>query len=275
MTERLKLTRGLADISPLFKKEEASRLRPQISAPIQAPTFVSKTVSAPEVCYIWSEGDEGGDAHFLNNFFASKRVSAESSALLLSFEDQAGSSAKAIRSESWNRFLRRISLSVTRLAEAFNDSSWTSESTEINVESQIFIEAKMDSLFGSAELVRSLDHIVFFLKPQVDSVTETYRKLKRLMALGMRAEVSILFDADDAGGLPARLYELFSDFVSRRLSLSINYLGTLHLSRGADGLRQDICWENWNAIRGLRTQSIDKVHFLAWIEKLSQEGVLK
>ena len=134
---------------------------------------------------------------------------------------------------------------------------------------------KMEPLFACPELVRALDHVVFFLKPHVDAVTETYRKLKHLAALGMRADVTILFDADDAGGLPSRLYEFFSDFVSRRLSLSVNYLGTLHLSRGAEGLRQDICWESWRDMRGSRPESIEKMHFLGWVETLNQEENIK
>ena len=65
-------------------------------------------------------------------------------------------------------------------------------------------------------------------------MTEAYRQLKRLVGLGLKAEVMVLFDADDAGGLSARLYELFSDFVSRHQSLSLGYLGTLHLSQASD-----------------------------------------
>ncbi len=274
MTERLKLKRGLADISPLFEREEIPRVRTRIVEPNQTLVMGRKTVSTPEICFIWSEDDEG-DAHFLNNFFASKMVRPDSPALLMSFEDQPYVVSKNTGPEPWNRSLRRIRLPVSRVKEAFNDSNWVPEPTLEKTGTQIFLEMSIESLFSCSELVRSLDHVIFFLKPQVDSVTETYRKLKYLTALGMRADVTVLFDADDAGGLPSRLYELFSDFVSKRLSLSMNYLGTLHLSRGAEGLRQDICWESWNATRASHSESLSKMHFLAWVEKLSKEEVVR
>ncbi len=274
MSERLKLTRGLADISPIFEKEKFfSPAGPRIVEP-QTLVMGRKAAAAPEIYFIWSEDDEG-DAHFLNNFFASKMVEPDAEALLMSFEDKTNHISKEVKAEPWNRSLRRISLPEKRIQEAFNGSNPKPSPTANKIGTQIFLEMNINSLSAHPALVRSLDHVVFFLKPQVESVTETYRKLKYLAALGMKAEVTVLFDADDAAGLPSRLYELFSDFVSRRLSLSMNYLGTLHLSRGADGLRQDICWESWNSMRSSLTESIEKMHFLTWVEKLNQEEALR
>ena len=273
MNSRLKLTRGLADISPLFEKEEIPQVRTRIVESNQILAIGRKFVSTPEIFFIWSEDDES-DAHFLNNFFASKMVAPDVSALLMNFEEGANL-FKNIGPEPWNRSLHRICLPATRVKEAFMGSKLISKGIEKKAGPQIFLQMNKETLFSCPELVRSLDHVVFFLKPQVESVTETYRKLKHLTLLGMRADVTVLFDADDAGGLPARLYELFSDFVSRRLSLSMNYLGTLHLSRGAEGLRQDICWESWNNTRASRLESIEKTHFLSWVETLNKEETVK
>lgn len=275
MTQRLKLKRGLSDISPLFSKEtEDFRPRAQILAPAKTLSGSGGPVT-PEICFVWSADDEG-DAHFLNNFFASKMVANDSSALLMTFEDGDGIASKAVRSEPWGQSLQRICLPAASLEKAFREpSQWSYQQGSEKTKVQIFLEISMKSLLSCPDLIRSLDHVILFLKPNVDSVTETYRKLKRLAAFELKAEVTVLFDADDAGGLPSRLYELFSDFVSRRLSLSMNFLGTLHLSRGGEGLRQDICWESWTAVRNLRPECIEKMHFLSWIEKLKKEEVRK
>jgi len=272
VTERIKLKRGLSDISPLFAKERVTTILPR--ARVVAPERVFPSSVLPEVYFIWS-ADEEGDAHFLNNFFASKMVAPNSTALLMTLSDKDMPVEKHSKFESWNKSLHRIQLPVNRVQEAFDQAKCDSAHDSHFSESQIFLEMSASLLASRPELVRILDHFVLFLKPQVESVTETYRKLKRFAALGMAAEVTILFDADDAGGLPARLYELFSEFVSQRLSLSVNYLGTLHLSRGGEGLRQDIRWESWTAARGRRVETVEKMSFLNWVNQLNREEVCR
>lgn len=273
MTERVKLKRGLSDISPLFTRVETDHYS---RARIVAPTIsdpVSVISATPEICYIWSVDDEG-DSHFLNNFFASKMVKPDATALLLTLEAQE-TKTKSSGPEPWNRSLRRMCLPAARVQEAFRDSSRSFQPNFDKSDTQIYLEMSMESLLGQPELVRILDHVVLFLKPNVESVTETYRQLKKLAALELRAEVTVLFDANNAGGLPSRLYELFSDFVSRNLSFSINFLGTLHLSHGAESLQQDICWKSWSQSHSARPEVIEKMHFLAWIEALKCEEVRK
>lgn len=271
MTERIKLKRGLSDISPLFVKAKET-VSPR--ARIVQPERAFPVSGLPEIYFIWS-ADEESDAHFLNNFFASKMVAPHSAALLMTLSDDEAQIAQNSKLEPWNKSLHRIRLPVTRIQEAFvAEKADFIRNSEFS-ESQIFLEMSADELLAQPELVRLLDHVVLFLKPQVESVTETYRKLKRLAALGINAEVTVLFDADDAGGLPARLYELFSEFVSQRLSLSVNYLGTLHLSRGGEGLRQDIRWDSWAAERSRKAESIEKMRFLSWVNQLNREEVCK
>lgn len=276
MTARLKLKRGLSDISPLFVKESSAPPETSVAeASVAQPRWEAKAIATtPEVCFIWSVDDES-DAHFLNNYFASKMVAPNASSLLMTLEDEKNTSAVAVKPEPWSRSLHRIRLPAARVQEAFQQPEWNPAQFEEKTGTQIFLEMSKKSLFANPELIRLLDHVVLFLKPQIDSVTEAYRQLKRLSAMEMKADVTILFDADDAGGLSSQLYELFSEFTSRRLSFAMNYLGTLHLSKGGEGLRQDISWKSWDAVRTSRPVCIEKMHFLSWIEKLNKEKAEK
>lgn len=274
MKERLKLKRGLSDISPLFTKSD--RLSQHLA--IREPENVlgsSAFDSYPEIIFSWSSEDEA-DAHFLNNFFASKLVSPHSPGLLMTVGNDPKANVKVAKSEPWSRSLRRLFIPVSKIEEAFASDSLNSLSEfKTGLGAHIFLEMKMGVLLKHPDMVKSLDRIVLFMHPQVDSITETYRKLKKLVLLGLSAEIEIVFDADDAAGLSARVYELFSDFISKRLSLSVNYLGTLHLSRGQGGLAQDLRWENWEQGMRAREVSIEKLRFLSWIEKMQEISVCR
>ena len=273
MSARLKLKRGLSDISPLFSKDvteylpQACLVEPEKKI---SPNTFSITRINPEICYIGSVDDES-DAHFLNNYFASKMAKPHSPALLVTFEENEVDSSKAKGPEVWSQGLRRLCLPASRIQDDLCKVKLDSHQTLEILGSPIFLEASMSTLVCHPALVSALDHVVLFLKPQVDSVTEAYRQLKRLFALEIKAEVTILFDANDSAGVSSRLFELFSDFVSRRLSLSMNYLGTLHLSRGAEGLHQDIRWDRWSSSLMARSGSIEKMRFLSWVDKLIKE----
>jgi len=264
--ERLKLKRGLSEISPLFTN--TSRLSD--SMVVHEPRQVlppGNRLGQPEIIFSWSADDET-DAHFLNNYFASKLVSADSPGLLITLGSERKMTETASKSELWNASLRRLCLPASQLNEAFSSKPMTYEGTSsFELGKRIFLEMKMNVLLKSPDLIKSLDRIVLFMHPQVESITETYRKIKKMTACGLSADISIVFDADDAAGLPARVYELFSDFVSKRLSLSSNYLGTLHLSRGGAGLSQDLRWTNWGEGSLLRKVNLEKLRFLSWVEK--------
>ncbi len=271
MTERTKLTRGLADISPLFLKEKnLSRVRAQIIKPdLDLP--VASPSSRMELFFVWSVDDET-DSHFLNSFLASKLTSVVDPAILLCFEKNSEKKSPE-RTESSNQSLQRICLPATKIEEALVYEGWEATSYRAKAGLNVFLDMGMESLLDQPQLVPLLSHIVLFVRPNVDSVTEVYRRLRHFVALGLQAEISILFDAADSGGLPARLFELFSDFVSRKLSLSINYLGTLHLSRSAHGLEQDIRWDNLNLSRIARSETIEKLRFFKWVEQLQRQAV--
>lgn len=274
MKERLKLKRGLSDISPLFTKSDRLSQHLAIREPERA--LASNTFdSYPEIVFSWSSEDEA-DAHFLNNFFASKLTSPHSPGLLMTVGNDQKANEKVAKSEPWSRSLRRLFLPVSKIEEAFASASASGlGEIKTGLGAHIFLEMKMGVLLKHPDMVKSLDRIVLFMHPQVDSITETYRKLKKLAMLGLSAEIEIVFDADDAAGLSARVYELFSDFVSKRLSLSVNYLGTLHLSRGQGGLSQDLRWENWTRGTNARDVSIEKLRFLSWVEKTQEMSVCR
>ena len=269
MNARLKLKRGLSDISPLFSKEVLSEPRCRIVQPEQQvpPSHLS---FMPEVCYIWSVEDEG-DAHFLNNYFASKMLKPQTSSLLVALEEKNTAFSTDSGVETWSEGLRRMRIPFAQMQEELSQAQSSFQRFPEMTGGQVFLEVGMRSLYSHPELVGALDHLVLFLKPHVDAVTEAYRQLKRLMALQIRAEVTILFDTDNAGGAASELFELFSEFVSRRLSLSVSYLGALHLSRGGQGLHQDIRWEGWQVRQTSEFNSIEKIKFLSWIDKRSKE----
>lgn len=269
MKERLKLKRGLSDISPLFTKSDRLSQHLVIREPEQT-AGLSRLDLCPEIIFSWSSEDEA-DAHFLNNFFASKLVSPQSPGLLIAVGNDQKMNEGATKSEPWSRSLRRLSLPVSKMEEAFNSNAVNGLSEyRTGLGAHIFLEMKMAILLKHPDMVKCLDRIVLFMHPQVDSITETYRKLKKLALLGLSAEIEIVFDSDDASGLSAKVYELFSDFVSKRLSLSVNYLGILHLSRGQAGLSQDLRWENWAQRASIRDVSIEKLRFLSWVERIQE-----
>ncbi|HRK62133.1 MAG TPA: hypothetical protein PLY88_06260 [Candidatus Omnitrophota bacterium] len=266
MKERLKLKRGLSEISPLFTK--TSRLSD--SMVVHEPDSVlppSSLLGQPEIVFSWSVDDEA-DAHFLNNYFASKLVSPHSPGLLITVGTERKQTESVPKSEPWNDSLRRLCVPASQINEAFSSKLMTYDGAlSFEFGNRIFLEMKMNVLLKSPDLIKSLDRVVLFMHPQVESITETYRKLKKMAACGLSADISIVFDADDAAGLSARVYELFSDFVSKRLSLNSNYLGTLHLSRGGAGLSQDLRWTNWGAGSLFRKMNLEKLRFLSWVEK--------
>lgn len=271
MKERVKLKRGLSDISPLFAKQEYFSRQVTIRKPEQQP-LVRPVLSSPELIFSWSADDEG-DAHFLNNYFASKLVSPLEPGLLLKVESQQNLLTAGLEFEPQSRSLKRLSVADDQLEKVFQ-SNLRDEACLLGG-GRIFLEMKIKTLMKFPELIQSLDRVVLFLHPQIESVTETYRKLKMMVRCGLNADVSVVFDADSASGLSGYVYELFSDFISRQLSLSTNYLGILHLSRGGEGLSQDLKWASWESPVGKRSMPFEKMRFLSWVQQMQETEVCR
>ena len=219
-----KLKRGLKDISPLFEGETHDTSAPMMPA---APVLMAPAVESAgfRLAALFSPIPEASPL-LLSQILVSRLLVQNRQASILSL----GLSEKAPQSGNLN-------LSWEKFQEICETSGRTSISPEIS--HTLFLDFDYANLEQFQKTIPLLDQWILVVRPDMESLTESYRMMKASQALNGRLEYFLLFDNRLPDDQASRFFEKYGEFVSRRLGIHLSWLGSIQqkTSRGyAPGL---------------------------------------
>lgn len=259
--EERKLKRGLKDISPLFSREKEEG---------EGGTVVESVEPSIQILSVFSPG-LSGDSLFLNTYFASQLASRERPCSILSIHSrylertrvENGNLRESAAQESLGIHLKRHILSWDEFDQVWQRPLAPRLSAQ--PASQIlFLDFEYSQAPRFEKVAPILDKWILYLQPTFESLSEAYKMIKAASALNVHLEYFLLFAGRPTDKRGAHLYEMFSDMAARRLGISLNWLGSLHLPRGSQTIVAEL------ALDRLMMKSSE---FLDSCEKISLAGL--
>lgn len=252
-----KLVRGLKDVSPLFSAITAQKevfFR-------QTPELQVLAVSSPEY---------DGDSLFLNAFFASQLVSPKKSGSLVSILSHHSQNVRTKDSESLGRHLQRHYLYGDELTELLGAPS-VMPNEGILKNRDIFLDFEYQHLVYMDSIIRLLDKWVLLLRPTSEALIEGYKMMKAGFSLNPLMEFFIAFEQRPKTSKGEKIFEQFSEFVFKHLSVDLGWLGWVDLSDPAAHFSatlhtDQLLFQPWN-----ERPSLEKFILANWIESLEQK----
>ncbi|HXV28608.1 MAG TPA: hypothetical protein VD913_06565, partial [bacterium] len=213
LPEVRKLKRGLSDISPIFG-DCAETSKPSIECPEPLLEILCVT-----------NADATGDSFFLNSFLASQVASAEKPCSIFSLYGTHGQ-GKSVYNESFSPYLRRFSIAWEQFEEICR---WPihREFLQLPFAQVLFFDFESFHSLQIEKAVSLIDKWVFLMKPNYESMIETYKLIKAASHFNREGTHYILFEGmpDDRKG--ENYFEKFSSIVAKHLGIQVFWLGYL------------------------------------------------
>ena len=209
-----KLKRGLKDISPLFETE--------VPEPLTMEPGFEKT--GLRLIGLFSP-DRNANPSALNECLVSQLLAQNNSASILSLTPKGGSVGVDLK-KPWHHFLR-----WEKFQEIF-ESSERAPYTLPEMSHTLFLDFDYSNPEQFQKVVSVLDQWILVVRPEMESLSESYRMMKVSKALNSRLEYFLLFDRVTADDQASRLFEKYSELVSRRLGIHLSWLGAIQLENG-------------------------------------------
>jgi hypothetical protein len=111
-----------------------------------------------------------------------------------------------------------------------------------------------------------LDKWVLHLRPQTESLNEAYKMLKVSARLNPHLEYYLLFDGSGKDARGDLLYERFSEMVSRRLGLTIGWLGNFHMGKSGGAGGVNLSLENFFMKSVARVDALEKIALANYLQ---------
>jgi hypothetical protein len=108
-------------------------------------------------------------------------------------------------------------------------------------------------------IVPILDKWILHLTPKAESLNEAYKMLKVSAVINPHMEYYLLFDGATNDKRGERLFERFSEMVSRRLGLTICWLGNLGREQSGEKNSANLALENFFMKSVDRIDSLEKI----------------
>lgn len=205
-----KLKRGLKDISPLFE----DRSKPVNRLESSFETF--KPVSRPQSISFWSAESSQGRT-LLNSKMAARVQSKGCESLLISLKSEIMPAANLELPPGQKHY----SLSLDQFEIICRSDLKPVEGFENAV---LFFDFDYSNPVHFEKVIPMLDKWILLVGPELESLTEVFRFLKASMPLHKNLEYYFMAQTKDEK-IAESLYEKFSDMVSRRLGIAMNWLG--------------------------------------------------
>lgn len=251
MQESRKLKRGLKDLSPLF-----GQVPPSGRAPLL------ETEKGMECLSIFSP-DLPGDSLFLASYFASRLASRERPCTILSLVSahaQFGPPAgHGLQNEPFGHHVRRRIISWDQLESVAGIRPVALDfSGETVLNSTLFLEFEYAHVPCFEKVIPILDKWIVWLQPSFESLSEAYKMIKATRSANSRLEYFLLLNLPPQAGQGSRLFEQFSEMVSRRLGIHLVWLGSLYLPKGKEPLAVSLDLNPLFPNPAERTDSVEK-----------------
>lgn len=215
MDDGKRLKRGLKDISPLFGPEAAVPAPARVSAPKTAQPVQSLGVFCPQ---------NAKQTLYLSSKFAFRIKAFGGECVLLSIggtKSQAPEKPLSLESPT-GVHLKRFHLTLDQLEDACRFQSHAVENFGSSV---FFFNFDYSNPIQFKKVMPMLDKWIIFLTPELESLTEAFKFIKASLALNHTLEYFVVCEGPKNSSKSSVLYERFSEIVSRRIGVSVNWLG--------------------------------------------------
>lgn len=247
MPDGKRLRRGLKDISPLF---DHGRLPERTPVSLKAGRAIqSLAVFCPQ------------DA--IRNLYLSTRLASRIQLLggecvLLSIVSKNLHRLEKLAhiENSESRNMKRFHLTLDQLEEVCHSDAPAAQNFGSPV---FFFNCDFTNPLQLKKVVPMLDKGIFFLRPELESLTEAFKFIKTSLALNPTLEYFVICEGAENAQKSGILYERFSEMVSRRIGVSVNWLGS------CSGASSD-------SFSGISTEPLQAASALDTVEKRSLAG---
>ena len=231
MESTRKLRRGLGDVSFLFAKKGSPETEPTTSS----LTVLPETSGIPCICVCHPVHPE--DSLLFSSYLASRFISEEIACTLvsvdfpLSHRKEARPKESLVHEPAGGR-IHRLTLPWTRIEKISTQGPFDSGDLGIERQEIIFLDFDFNQAPYFPPWISVMDHLVLLLTPSSESLTENFRLIKRIAFSQKPIEIGVLFESAPRAREGEGLFEKFSELVSRRLGIRLNWLGSITLPRG-------------------------------------------
>ena len=229
MEDPRRLKRGLKDVSHLFDAPSAAH-------PACAPPDITASNSGIQCWSVFSP-DFPEDGGLLNAYIASRLDLRVRSVTLVSLVSTDAAHAgtpppRPMAAGSMPPAGKRLSLSWSQfeaLRGRVSRRSLRNSATQV-----LLLDCDWRHMPYFEKMIPMLDKWALLVQPTLESLSETYKRIKLSRALNARLEyyfISGCMSGDEKAGL---LFEQFSELVARRLGVHLIWLGNLCFLKGAE-----------------------------------------
>lgn len=258
MDSSKKLVRGLKDISALFDAE------PSENVAIPPRELQILGVSSPHY---------DGDSFFLNAFLAAQFAGSGKPRSLISVLSRHSKTDRPVYedgAESFGDHFQRYSVYWDELLHHIEPTAFSKQRPLQSRD--IFLDFERQHLLYSREVIQLLDKWILVMRPTVESLTEGYKMIKAGFAMNPEVEFFVILEGKAQETQGRVVHERFSDFVTRHLGVSLNWLGWVDFSdpnhQFSSGLHMDqLFYQPWQS-----RLSLEKFALASWIESVEQKS---
>lgn len=211
MDEARRLKRGLKDISPLFEKEKAES--PLTLKPIHPPGVQSLGVFCPQ---------DARQNLFLNTSVACRMKQLGHECAMITIDQETKTAGSGFPPQG-NPPLKHFKLTLSQLDEACRLGAKNPEHFGSSV---LFFDFNYSNPIHFKKIIPIMDKWVLFLGSELESLTEAFKFIKASAGINRNLEYFIAYEGIDSPKKAVLLYERFSEIVSRRIGVSINWMGS-------------------------------------------------
>jgi hypothetical protein len=207
------LKRGLKDISPLF----------QTSLPQERLSVTASSVSGMPLQFLSVLCPEApADSLFFNACLASKMQSMAYECAMISVADKNLKPKTPFSLHADYSPIKRFQLSLHQFDQVSHSKSRSAENFGSSV---IFFDFNYENPICLERVLPILDKWIFLIKPSQESMMEGYKFIKASLPLNSNLEYFMIAHGVESEKASSRFYEKFSDMVSRRLGITLHWLG--------------------------------------------------
>lgn len=217
MEEPRKLKRGLKDISPLFQSPEPeAEKKPCISSSLHLPSFEGDF----QVVSLFHPSRQDAVKR-LCSVLAGKARDTGRACTVLSM-DPAGAQGTQAQREGV-RFLNLGASDFETLGTQAGTSRVRASEPQASI---VFLEYSPAYPLELRNLLPMLDKWVFWVDGTMENLAEVYRMMKAGSVWNKKTDYFLIYDGPAGDKTGSRLFEKLADMASRRLGISLYWLGS-------------------------------------------------
>ena len=218
-----KLKRGLKDISPLF------------SAPQEAEPF--SVLGEPPVpgiqCFSLFSQESLRHSRYLSRHLAAQLGTEACPCVAVYIDSSRPGPVRegeqpfwAFSSASSAGYFQEYDLTWEQFQAAFHQrNAFISRAGSSFQNLIVFLDFSYTNLKHVGKILPLLDKWILLMEPSLSSMSETYRIIKTSLLLNRSVEYFVLIQSPASNGSEGVLFEHFSEFMTRRLGVHLNWLG--------------------------------------------------